>query len=101
VKILAGLSRFVIVDITNPSSSPLEIHVTVPDYMIPFVPIIACDEKPFSMFEGIQAKYGWVCDTVEYPSATALLRELETQIIAPALAMEAKNRREARTESHR
>jgi hypothetical protein len=97
VKILAGLSRFVIVDITNPSSSPLEIHVTVPDYMIPFVPIIACDEKPFSMFEGIQAKYDWVCDTVEYPSATALLRELETQIIAPALAMEAKNRREART----
>lgn len=90
VRILAGLSRFVIVDITNPSSSPLEIHATVPDYMIPFVPIIARGEKPFSMFEGIQAKYDWVCDTVEYPSASALLRELDTEIIAPALAMEAK-----------
>jgi uncharacterized protein YjbI with pentapeptide repeats len=90
VKILAGLSRFVIVDITNPSSSPLEIRATVPDYMIPFVPIIECGEKPFSMFEGLQAKYDWVCDTVEYPSAKALLRALDTEIIAPVLAMEAK-----------
>jgi hypothetical protein len=36
VKVLAGLSRFVIADITNPSSSPLELHATVPEYMVPF-----------------------------------------------------------------
>jgi mannitol-1-phosphate/altronate dehydrogenase len=42
------------------------------------------------MFEGLQAKYDWVCDTVEYPSAKALLRALDTEIIAPVLAMEAK-----------
>jgi len=90
VKILAGLSRFVIVDITNPNSSPLEIHATVPDYMIPFVPIIASGEKPFPMFEGLQQKYDWVCDIIEYPSAKALLRALDTEIIAPVLAMEGK-----------
>jgi hypothetical protein len=90
VKILAGLGRFVIVDITNPSSSPLEIHATVPDCMIPFVPIIERGQKSFSMFEGIQAKYDWVCNTVEYPSAEALVRDLDTQIIAPVLDMEAR-----------
>ena len=40
IKILAGLSLFVIADITNPKSSPLELQATVPDYQIPFVPII-------------------------------------------------------------
>ena len=37
---LAGLSRFVIADITNPRSAPLELQATVPEYMITFVPII-------------------------------------------------------------
>jgi hypothetical protein len=58
--------------------------------MIPFVPIIERGEKPFSMFEGLQTKYDWVLDTVEYPSEKALMRELDKEIIAPALAMEAK-----------
>ncbi len=89
VKVLAGLSRFVIVDMTNPSSSPLEIHATVPEYMIPFVPIIQRGEKPFSMFEGLQQKFFWVLDTIEYPSAAVLIRDLDAAVIEPALAMEA------------
>ena len=39
VRLLANLSKFVIVDITNPRSAPLELQATVPDYMIPFAPI--------------------------------------------------------------
>ena len=31
IKTLAGLSRFVIADITNPKSSPLDLQATVPD----------------------------------------------------------------------
>ena len=34
------MSRFVIVDITNPKSAPLELQAIVPEYMIPFVPIL-------------------------------------------------------------
>jgi hypothetical protein len=37
VQLLANLSKFVIVDITNPRSAPLELQATVPDYMVPFV----------------------------------------------------------------
>ena len=57
--------------------------------MIPFVPIIMRGEKPFSMFEGIQQKFSWVLDAVEYPSEAVLIRELEDEVIAPALDMEA------------
>lgn len=41
VKILAGLSLFVIGDLTKPKSAPQEVTATVPDYQIPFVPILA------------------------------------------------------------
>src|SRR4051812_27383353 len=40
VRLLCGLSKFVIVDITNPRSAPLELQATVPDYMVPFAPIL-------------------------------------------------------------
>src|SRR5262249_35637024 len=45
VKTLAGLCRFIIADITNPRSSPMELQAIVPDYMVPLVPIIAEGEK--------------------------------------------------------
>jgi Pentapeptide repeats (8 copies) len=40
VMTLASLSLFVIADLTNPRSSPLELQATIPNYMIPFAPII-------------------------------------------------------------
>jgi uncharacterized protein YjbI with pentapeptide repeats len=85
IKTLAGLSRFIIADITNPKSSPLELQATMPDYMIPFVPIIQEDEKPFSMFQDLKQKYGeWVLDPLEYDTAQGLLDEA---VIAPANEM--------------
>jgi hypothetical protein len=36
VRLLAGLSKFVITDITNPKSSPLELQATVLEIMVPF-----------------------------------------------------------------
>lgn len=49
VRLLAGMSRFVIADITNPKSSPLELQATVPECMVPFVPILDINEdrEPF------------------------------------------------------
>jgi len=82
---LAGMCRFVIADITNPKSSPLELQATVPDYMIPFVPILQEGEHPFSMFRDIQNKYDWVLDTLVYDSKETLLKVVERAIIVPAL----------------
>ncbi len=87
IKILAGLSRFVIVDITNPKSSPLELQATIPDYMIPFVPIIERGEKPFSMFSDLQNKYSWVSDVIDYPSLDLLMNKFEV-ILKKAIQIE-------------
>lgn len=84
IKILAGISKFVIADITNPKSSPLELQSTVPDYRIPFIPIIHKNEKPFSMFTDLHNKYDWVSRPLQYDSSDNLLRALDTGIIAEA-----------------
>lgn len=92
IKTLAGLCYFVIADITNPKSSPLELQATVPDYQIPFVPIIQEDESPFAMMVDLQKKYNWVLDTISYDSQETLMRVLKPLIIDPAM----KKRQELR-----
>jgi hypothetical protein len=88
IKTLAGLSRFIIADITNPKSSPLELQAIMPDYMIPFVPIIHEDEKPFAMFQDLKQKYGeWVLDLLEYDTAQGLLDVFDEAVVAPANEM--------------
>jgi hypothetical protein len=39
VRLLAGLSHFVIADVTNPKSAQLELQATMPECMVPFQPI--------------------------------------------------------------
>ena len=92
IKTLAGLSYFVIADITNPKSSPLELQATVPDYQIPFVPIIQEGENPFAMMVDLQKKYNWVLKTVSYDSQETLMKVLKPLIIDPAM----KKRQELR-----
>jgi len=87
VRLLVSLSKFVIVDITNPRSAPLELQATVPDYMVPFAPILQNGEEPFAMFGDLKNKYDWVLkDVIVYPSVDRLIEVLEHEIIAPAEA---------------
>jgi hypothetical protein len=87
VRLLCSLSKFVIVDITNPrSSAPLELQATVRDYMVPFVPILQQGEDPFAMFVDLQ-KYDWVLrPVIGYPSVDRLVEVLEDEIVRPAEA---------------
>jgi uncharacterized protein YjbI with pentapeptide repeats len=85
IKTLAGLSLFVIADVTNPKSSPLELQATVPDYQIPFVPIIQEGEQPFAMMVDLQKKYNWVLETRTYSSKEALINKLKEGIVDPAM----------------
>lgn len=85
VKILAGLSRFVIAEITRPKSVPLEAQATIPDYMVPFVPIIEQGEQPFSMFQNLWLKYGkWVLEPLAYRSVDQLLNVFDKAVVNPA-----------------
>ena len=87
VRLLAGLSKFVIADITNPKSAPLELQATVPEIMVPFRPIIEEGEKPFSMLQDLWIKHReWVFEPIYYSSVDALIASLDEKIIQPAEA---------------
>jgi hypothetical protein len=49
VQTLAGMSMFVIADLTSPKSTPLELEATVKQFKIPYIPIIdiSVDPRPF------------------------------------------------------
>jgi len=87
VRLLANLSRFVIVDITKPRSTPLELQATVPDYMVPFAPILQEGEQPFAMFLDLQNMYDWVLKPIiVYSSVDRLIEVFEEEIVRPAEA---------------
>jgi hypothetical protein len=85
VRLLAGLSKFVIADITNPKSAPLELQAAVPDIMVPFRPIIEEGEKPFAMLQDLWTRHReWMFEPIYYSSVDALIGALDEKIIKPA-----------------
>jgi len=85
VMTLAGLSRFIIADITKPRSVPLELQSTIPNYMVPFVPLIQDGEEPFAMFRDLWQKYrDWVLDPLAYDSIDGLVTVFDKGVIEPA-----------------
>jgi uncharacterized protein YjbI with pentapeptide repeats len=86
VTTLAGLCLFVIADITSPKSVPLELQATVPNLMLPFVPIVQDGEQPFSMFRDLWNKYDdWVLPPLAYDTSDSLIAVLDAAVIEPAL----------------
>lgn len=90
VQTLAGMSMFVIADVTNPKSTPLELEATVKQFKIPFIPIIdiSVDPRPFAMLVDLQKSFHWVLPTLQYASKEDLLDDenLKTYIIDRAVA---------------
>jgi len=85
IRLLARVSKFVIADITNPKSAPLELQATVPEIMVPFWPIIQEGETPFAMLQDLWIKHrDWVFEPIYYSSLDALIGVLDEKIIRPA-----------------
>lgn len=86
VQTLAGMSLFVIVDVTNPKSTPLEMEATVKQFKIPFIPIIdvSVDQHPYAMIVDLQKNFHWVLQTVGYRSKEQLLENIDIAIIERA-----------------
>lgn len=93
VAVLAGLSSFVIANLSRPRSTPLETQLILPTIAVPFVPIVRADEDPFAMFGALQRKYPWVLPTVRYRTAAGLVRRLERDVIGPARRCAGRMRR--------
>ena len=79
--------KFFIADITGPSSIPKELEATVPDYQIPFIPILQKGFKPFAMFNDLN-KYPWMQSILKYESEEDLIKSLQKGVIVRALEAE-------------
>jgi hypothetical protein len=76
VKLLVGMSRFVIADIGKPRSVQQELQAIVPDFEKPVAPIIRVGEEPWSMFRDIERRK-WVLKLVSYSDDDHLLQNLQ------------------------
>jgi uncharacterized protein YjbI with pentapeptide repeats len=83
--LLAGMSAFVIVDITGPRSTPMELQAIAPTFGVPIVPIIGSSESEFGTFSALR-KFPWVLPAVKYTTITDLIARLDGSVIEPALA---------------
>jgi uncharacterized protein YjbI with pentapeptide repeats len=85
VRTLAHLSHFVIADLTDPSSVPLELETIVPTLPIAVQPILAASQKrEFSMFSSLSRRYHWVLPIYRYTDLDSLLATLNERVLAPA-----------------
>ena len=90
VSTLAHLSRFIVADLTDPSSIPQELYAIVPHRMVPVQPLLKESEDPkhlnseYSMFIDLRKKYHWVLSTYRYRELEDLLASLQAKVIDPA-----------------
>jgi hypothetical protein len=84
VKTLAHLSRFIIADLTDPSSIPYELAQIAPGLAVPVQPVLLEGKRAFAMFPDLPRTYHWVLPTHHYTDQDHLLATLQEHVIAPA-----------------
>ena len=85
VSLLARMARFIIADLTDPSSIPKELEAIVPHLAVPVQPLIEGPARPFAMFKDL-LKYDWMLPPYRYEGLDPLLATLADKVIAPAEA---------------
>ena len=83
VSLLARMARFIIADLTNPSSIPKELEAIVPGLAVPVQPLLEGSSRAYAMFKDYW-KYDWVLPVYRYEGLEPLLATLAEKIIAPA-----------------
>jgi hypothetical protein len=83
VSLLARMARFIIADLTDPSSIPQELQAIVPDLAVPVQPLLEGSSRPYAMFKDYR-KYDWVLPVYRYEGREALLATLKEKVIDPA-----------------
>src|SRR5262245_2103477 len=83
VSTLAHLARFIIADLTDPSSIPYELATVVPTTPVPVQPILLSGSSEFAMFEDLRRRHHWVLTTHPYDSQMQLIADLGEKAIRP------------------
>jgi hypothetical protein len=82
---LAGLSRFIVAEISMPRSVAHEIQTIAPYLEIPLVPLLQEGEEPFRALFDLIEDYRWVLTPLRYGSLEELVQAFETAVVTPAL----------------
>ncbi len=84
VTTLAGMSRFIVADITDPKSIPSELAAIVPNLpSVPVLPLLQTGGEAWDMYDHIR-RYPWVLPVVPYDNQSALVMDLKEKVIVPA-----------------
>jgi uncharacterized protein YjbI with pentapeptide repeats len=85
VTLLARMARFIIADLTDPSSIPQELQAIIPSVRVPLQPVLLEGSPLYSMFKDFE-DYPWVLQVHQYKEPEQLLAALAEKVIAPAEA---------------
>ena len=77
------MARFIIADLTDPSSIPKELEAIVPSLAVPVQPLLESSSRPYAMFKDYW-KYDWVLPVYRYEGIEPLLAMLAEKVIDPA-----------------
>jgi hypothetical protein len=95
ISTLANMARFIIADLTDPSSVPHELATVVPGTVVPVQTILLEGQREYAMFDDLKTRYHWVLEPYQYRSKELLIAHLSESVIAPAetKAKELRDRR--------
>src|SRR4051794_34837829 len=77
---LAHMARFIIADLTDPSSIPYEVS-KVADAVVPVQPILLSGNREFAMFGDLQRRHHWFLPIYPYQSQEQLIAEISERVI--------------------
>jgi uncharacterized protein YjbI with pentapeptide repeats len=81
---LANMARFVVADLTDPSSVPYELGRFVPTTKVPVRTIILAGHRVPDMYWDLERTYHWVLPLHRYKSRRLLIAQLSEQVLTPA-----------------
>jgi hypothetical protein len=86
VQTLANMARFVIADLTDPSSVPHELAMVVPNTPVPVQPVLLEGQREYALFMDLKTRYRSVLEPYSYASPEQLMADLSERVIVPAEA---------------
>jgi len=86
ISTLANMARFIIADLTDPSSVPHELATLAPSTVVPVQAVLLEGQHEYAMFPDLVRRYHWVLEPYQYKSPELLLGQLSERVIAPAEA---------------
>jgi uncharacterized protein YjbI with pentapeptide repeats len=85
ITLLARMARFIIADLTDPSSIPQELQAIIPSVRVPIQPLLLEGSSLYSMFKDFDPQdFHWVLPVYHYKDRKQLLAALAEKVIDPA-----------------